>query len=165
MKNKFTIVKFGYDIQEVDEFIDELMKGVEKRLTEQYNQIDILIKKNSILIEEINRHRRIAHNTELLAPKRRMRTVTTTESAPKKTKKSEPIQVKPATETKKVNINVKALASTYSEKPLNVKSKLKPSKKGKYEEAPTRVDGKFDVEEALNPTDSLEELSRKLGLI
>lgn len=164
MKNSFTVVKFGYDISEVDEFIDELMKGVEKRLTEQYNQIDILIKKNSILIEEINRQRRIAHNTELLSPKKRTR-ATSGGNGASKSKKSEPIRVRPAAETKKVNINVKSLADSYSEKPLNVKSKLKPSRKGKYEEAPEKVDGKFDVDEALNPTDSLEELSRKLGLI
>ena len=164
MKNSFTIVKFGYDIQEVDEFIDELMKGVEKRLIEQYNQIDILIKKNSILIEEINRQRRIAHNTELLAPKKRTRSENGSKST-SKSKKPEPIRVRPVAETKKVNINVKSLADSYGEKPLNVKSKLKPSRKGKYEEVPEKVDGKFDVDEALNPTDSLEELSRKLGLI
>lgn len=164
MKNNFSVVKFGYDMQEVDDFIDDLVKGVEKRLTEQYNQIDILIKKNSILIEEINRQRRITQNTELLTPDKRTRT-TRNGNDGSVSDKSEFINVNDHKDTRKININVKALADSYDEKPLDVKSKLKPSNKNEYEEVPEKVDGKFDVDEALNPTDSLEELSRKLGLI
>lgn len=164
MKNNFSVVKFGYDIQEVDDFIDDLVKGVEKRLTEQYNQIDILIKKNSILIEEINRQRRVTQNTELLTSDKRTRT-TRNGNDGSVSDKSEIINVNDHKDTRKININVKALADSYDEKPLDVKSKLKPSSKDEYEEVPENVDGKFDVDEALNPTDSLEELSRKLGLI
>lgn len=140
MKKRFTVVKNGYKIDEVDSFIGALLNAIELKLTSQYNQIDNLIKKNAKLIEEVSCLRRAENNAELLGV------------ASKRSKSG----VKPKTN----KVDIEKSAAQCDGKPLNVKQQRQSQFTADADDR-----SGFNLDEALNPTDTLEELCKKLGMI